>query len=499
MNQPTSLVSMRNITKRYGGVQALERVNLEVRSGEIVCLLGENGAGKSTLMKVLAGVVTDFEGELFWEGAPVQFSAAAQARELGIGVVFQEFNLCPNLSAAENIFLGREQEPGGRLGWLNRAAMRSATRAVLAQLNLDLDVDLPVSVLGMARQQMVEIARALSENPRLLILDEPTSALSNKEVESFFIVLKALKARGLAIVYISHKLSEIREICDRVVCLRDGENAGEADPRKCSEDDLVAMMVGRVLEPRGPDRRLRSGGSPVLSVKGLSGPPFVQDISFDLGKGEILGFAGLMGAGRTELARLLMGVETRTKGEVLLSGHELAPQDPHDALEAGMAYVPEDRKTQGLVSGLTVGQHIHLSSPFRVARANGFFRRGRRLALSRLYIRRLRIKATTDQQAFHLSGGNQQKVILARCLASRPKVLILDEPTRGIDVGAKAEVHRLILELASQGMAVILISSELPELLLLSSRLLVMRQGRVTAELSREQFSEETVMRAAVG
>ncbi|MES2202619.1 MAG: sugar ABC transporter ATP-binding protein [candidate division FCPU426 bacterium] len=491
------LVRMQGIAKRYGGVQALRGVDFEVRSGEIVCLLGENGAGKSTLMKILAGAVTGYEGEILMDGAPLRLKDTAQAMKAGIGVVFQEFNLCPNLSAVENLFLGREPRVG--LGGLGRAAMRKGALKAFADLELDLDMDLAVGKLGMARQQMVEIAKALSQKPRVLILDEPSSALSSHEIAQLFRVLKALRASGLGIIYISHKLSEIRELCDRVVCLRDGQNAGEVDPRTCSEDDLVAMMVGRVLEPTKAGNRSVPSGASLLSVKGLSGPPNLSDISFELRAGEVLGLAGLMGAGRTELARLLIGAVPRSNGRVEIQGRELFPKDPSQAVAAGMAYVPEDRKTQGIIRGLSVSEHSSLSAPSRVAGRLGFFRPGRRSALSRYYIRRLRIKARPDQSALDLSGGNQQKVVLARCLATRPKVLILDEPTRGIDVGAKAEVHRLILEWAGRGLGVLLISSELPEILGLCDRVLVMHEGRLNAELRGEDLTEEAILKAAVG
>jgi rhamnose transport system ATP-binding protein len=479
-----ALVSMRGIAKHFGGVQALKGVDLELYAGEITCLLGENGAGKSTLMKILGGVLQQDRGEIHWQGHP------------RVGMVFQEFNLCANLSVAENMALG--VEPRGPLGSLDQQAMQANARAALAELGLVLDLDRPVGTLGTAEQQMVEIAKALAAKPSLLILDEPTSALSSHEIQRLFTVLRGLKAQGLAMVYISHKLAEIRELCDRVVCLKDGENSGQADPKTSTEADLVAMLVGRDLEAPV----IRAGvvaGQPLLSLRGLCGAPGISDISFDLRSGEILGLAGLMGAGRSELARLIMGVTRREAGSMTLDGQAFDPQDPSQAVAAGVAYVPEDRKADGLVRDLTVSGHIALAASRSLAAPLGNFRPGRVLALSRRYIRRLQVKASPETDAFALSGGNQQKVVLARALAGKPRILILDEPTRGVDVGAKAEIHRLIRSLADKGLAVLLISSELPEILALSDRVLVMRGGRIRAELGREALSEETVMQAAFG
>jgi ABC-type sugar transport system ATPase subunit len=480
------LVAMRGISMRYGGLQALRGVNFSVMPGEIACLLGENGAGKSTLVKILAGALQGFGGSIDWaEGVRPQ-----------VGMVFQEFNLASNLSAAENTALGNE--PSGLFGRLDRAAMRRRALEAFAELGLELDPDAPVSSLSPALQQMLEIAKALASRPSLLILDEPSSALSSAEIGKLFSLLRRLKARGLSMVYISHKLSEIRELCDRVVVLKDGENSGEADPKACSEAELVAMMVGRDLPPAAA-RAPRPSAAPLLSVRGLSGPPRLAGISFDLHAGEILGLGGLMGAGRTELARLLMGEARASGGSMLLDGSAFRPSGPAQAVAAGLAYVPEDRKAHGLIRHMDVAGHVALAAPRRVARASGIFRRGRVTALARSFIRRLRIKAQPRQEAFQLSGGNQQKVVLARALAGQPRILILDEPTRGVDVGAKAEIHRQILDLAAKGMAVILISSELPELLGLADRVLVLREGRVEAELSGAAMDEAAVTAAAFG
>jgi ABC-type sugar transport system ATPase subunit len=479
-----ALVSMRGITKHFGGVQALKGVDLELFAGEITCLLGENGAGKSTLMKILCGALRQDTGGIEWQGHP------------RVGMVFQEFNLCSNLSVAENMALGAE--PSNALGALDRQAMRANASAALAELGLALDLDRPVGTLGTAEQQMVEIAKALAGKPSLLILDEPTSALSGHEIQRLFTVLRGLKVQGLAMVYISHKLSEIRELCDRVVCLKDGENSGQADPKTTSETQLVAMLVGRELKA-APARATALQGQPLLSLRGISGEPGIRDVSLDLRAGEILGLAGLMGAGRSELARLIMGVTRREAGSMTLDGQSFDPQDPSQAVAAGVAYVPEDRKADGLVRDLAVSGHVALAASRSLAGSLGIFRPGRVLALSRRYIRRLQVKASPETDAFALSGGNQQKVVLARALAGKPRVLILDEPTRGVDVGAKVEIHRLIRGLADKGLAVLLISSELPEILALSDRVLVMRGGQIRAELAREALSEEAVMQAAFG
>ncbi len=492
-----SLLEMSGISKRYGGAQALDKVDFRLERGEIVCLLGENGAGKSTLMKILCGAVQSHEGEVRLDGHPVRFKDTAQAYARGIGVVFQELNLCPNLGAAENLALGAEPSRGPAGLGLDREELRRRSQAAFASLGISIDPDLPVRHLGVGQRQMIEIAKALASNPRLLILDEPTSALSEHETTALLQVLRGLKARGLGMVYISHKLSEIGQICDRVVCLRDGKNAGEA-PATASQKELVAMMVGRELaEPA--QRRSVAAAEPLLRVESMSGHPGIEDVSFQIRPGEVLGLGGLMGAGRTELARLLIGAEPARSGRVYLEGRRLELKDPGQAVAAGLAYLPEDRRSSGLVGLLSVAENCMLSASKRVAGPRGWIRRGRPLALARLFIRRLRIKADPGQGVMGLSGGNQQKVVLAKCLAGRPKVLILDEPTRGIDVGAKAEVHKLILALASKGLAVLLISSELPELLSLSDRILVMRGGRLAGEFPRAEASEAAIMHAAVG
>lgn len=492
-----TVIEMRGISKRFGGVRALQDVDFSVRNNEIVCLLGENGAGKSTLMKVLAGVLPDYSGTVTCEGRPVRFRSTREAFDSGISIVFQEFNLCPNLSAMENLFLGNEIQ--GPLGFISYRRTREEAAAAFARLRTRIDPDALVRELGVAQQQMVEVAKALSHRTRVLVMDEPTSALTGTEVENLFGIMRDLKSRGVSIVFISHKLGEILRIADRVVCLRDGRNSGETETAAATESDLVAMMVGRDLDRMYAARAGAPAGGVVLEAEGVSGPPAVRDVSFRLHAGEILGIAGLIGAGRTELARLLIGAERKTAGRVLLDGAAVDVEHPADAIARGIAYVPEDRKRLGLVLGMTVRENATMSIHPAVSNRAGFILAGRENAVTDEYVGKLRIKIESREQvAGNLSGGNQQKLVLARCLAVRPRVLILDEPTRGIDVAAKAEVHRIITELADRGVGIIVISSELPEILRLSDRVLVMHEGRLTADLSRAEATEEAIMRAAV-
>ena len=491
------LLEMRGIGKSFPGVRALRGVDLALGAGEIVCLLGENGAGKSTLMKVLTGVYPAYEGSILLDGAEVRFRNPRDAFDRGISIVFQEFNLCPNLTAAENLFLGRELRAAP--GWVDRARMRAQARETFRNLGAEIDPDAPVSELGVAQQQMIEVAKALAPSTRLLVMDEPTSALAGPEVENLFRLMRELRGRGITIVFISHKLDEVMAITDRVVCLKDGENAGEIATAQASEEKLVAMMVGRELDNLYGRRAGRAGEEVVLEARGLCGPPRIRDASFRLRRGEIVGLAGLVGAGRTELARLLMGSPRRTAGEILVEGRPADIRHPADAVGLGIAYASEDRKQLGLVLPMTVRENATMCVHGRVSNRLGMIRAADERELTDRYIRELQIKVSDREQVVRqLSGGNQQKVVLAKWLAIRPKVLILDEPTRGIDVGAKAEVHRIVGELADAGVAVLLISSELPEILHLCDRVLVMHEGRLTGDFPRDQATEETVMRAAV-
>ncbi len=491
------LLEMRKITKGFPGVQALRAVDFSIGQGEIVCLLGENGAGKSTLMKVLTGVYTEYQGQIVLDGTPVRFRNTREAAEHGISIVFQEFNLCPNLSAMENLYLGNEVR--NRYGFLSYGMMRRKAQEAFANLRADIDPEALVKNLGVAQQQMIEIAKALSHPTRILIMDEPTSALAETEVRNLFAMMRELRGRGMSIVFISHKLSEVLEICDRVVCLKDGENSGQAATSSVNEDGLVSMMIGREIDRIYSRRHGAATEQVVLEVRGLSGAPLIDDISFQLHRGEILGLAGLIGAGRTEVARLIMGADRKSAGAILIDGHEVAINHPADAVALGIGYASEDRKTLGLVLPMTVRENVTLSIHGRILNRLGLISGPIENGIVDDYIGRLQIKVSSREQlARNLSGGNQQKVVLAKWLATEPRVLILDEPTRGIDVGAKAEVHRIIAELADQGMAILLISSELPEILHVCDRVLVMSEGRLAADLSRTEASEDSIMKAAV-
>jgi ABC-type sugar transport system ATPase subunit len=495
VDQP--LLEMRAISKSFPGVQALTRVNLSVRVGEIVCLLGENGAGKSTLMKILTGVLPDFVGTIVFEGREVRFATTREAFESGVSIVFQEFNLCPNLSAMENLFLGHEVK--GRWGLVSYREMRRRTEAAFRALRTVIDPDALVVNLGVAQQQMIEVAKALSHRTRLLVMDEPTSALADNEIQNLFAIMRDLKASGISIVFISHKLKEVLEISDRVLCLKDGENSGEIETRVATEDRLVSMMVGREIDRLYSQRRASAASEIALEVRGLSGPPSIKNVSFHVRKGEIVGLAGLIGAGRTELARLLIGAERKTAGTILLEGTPVSIRHPSEAIANGIAYASEDRKSLGLVLPMTVRENTTMSIHPFIKNRLGLISAKTETDVTDTYIRKLQIKVSSREQVVqNLSGGNQQKVVLAKCLATRPKVLILDEPTRGIDVGAKAEVHHIIAELADEGVAILIISSELPELLHVCDRLLVMHEGRLTADLPRAEADEEKVMKAAV-
>jgi ABC-type sugar transport system ATPase subunit len=491
------LLAMTGITKSFPGVRALDDVAFAIGAGEIVGLLGENGAGKSTLVKILAGVHRADAGEIRYRGKRVSFASIPEAQAAGVTLIFQELNHCPNLSVLDNLFLGREiRRRGSPL--LDYPAMRARANELLDHLGIHVDLEIDLGRLSVAVQQMIEIAKALLSDVKLLVMDEPTSSLSEKETERLFGVIRELKARGTAVIFISHKLGEVFAITERIVVLRDGRNAGEVDARTGTMPELITAMVGRELAASAP-RRPTEPGPEILRVEGLSGPPHVEDVSFTLRKGEILGMAGLIGAGRTETARMLVGAGRRTRGRVLLDGKEVRIGSPRDALEHGIAYVPEDRKIQALILTMSVRENLTLAIHRLLLRLRIFLSRRKEVAVTDEYIAALRIKISSrERRVSELSGGNQQKVVLAKWLATRPRILILDEPTRGIDVAVKAEVHRIISELAAQGVAILLISSELPEILALSDRVLVMDTGRVKRVLDNRGATQETIMSAAL-
>ena len=492
------IVEMKGISKNFPGVKALSDVDFSIDRGEIVCLLGENGAGKSTLMKVLTGVHRQDFGTIQYEGTPLELYSPRDAYERGINIIFQEFNLCPNLSAMENIFLGNENRT--KSGFFSYRETRRKAVDFFARLKIEIKPDDPVERLGVAQQQMIEIAKALSYDTRVLIMDEPTSALAEKEIENLFDIMRSLKAQGISIIFISHKIDEVLRITDRVVVLRDGENVGNILTSEADEQKLVSMMVGREFSTYYTDRKNKPSEEIFFEVNGLCGPPHIRNASFKIKKGEIVGLAGLVGAGRTELAKLLIGAEKKTAGRIIMNGREISIKGPRDSVAARIAYLPEDRKNLGLVLPMTVRENTTLSIHDRISRMFNVISKSRECEVTDRYIENLKTKVSSREQVVEtLSGGNQQKVVIAKSLALEPELLILDEPTRGIDVGAKAEVHNIISELADQGMAIIVISSELPEVFHLADRILVMHEGKITADFIKEETNQEMVMHAAIG
>ncbi len=492
-----TILEVRNLTKYFPGIKALDGVHLTIRTGEIHALIGENGAGKSTLVKILTGVYFPTNGEVLYEGRPLAFKNALDAQTAGIAAIHQEASMFPELSVTENIYMGHHltHPRTGRIDWRR---MQKETRALLGQLELDIDSDTLVKNLGIAQRHMVEIAKALSLNARIVIMDEPTSALSLKEVEDLYKIVRHLKQEGKAIVFISHKFDEIFELCDYFTVLRDGRYIGEGKVSDSSIDDIVQMMVGRSLDQMYPKRHVKIG-RPVLSVKGLSQVGFFKDISFELHEGEILGFFGLIGAGRSEVMRTIFGIDKKSEGTIYLDGKELEIRTPADAMKHGIAFVPEDRQTQGVILELSIAKNITLPQIDAISRF-GITDRKKEMEITETFGERMEIKAAGwHVDADTLSGGNQQKVVLAKWLATDPRILILDEPTKGIDVATKAAVHELVSEMAAKGLAVILISSELPEVLGMSDRVLVMHEGVMTAEFSRDEADSDKVIKAATG
>ncbi len=492
-----TIISLENVTKRFPGVLALDNCRFDLRRGEVHALMGENGAGKSTLMKVLAGVYPKDSGEIRIEGRPVEIPTPRAAQMLGIGIIHQELNLMNHLTAAQNIFIGRE--PRGRFGlFLDEEALNQQTKAIFERMRLDLDPGTLVSELTVAKQQMVEIAKALSFDSRVLIMDEPTAALNNAEIEDLFRIIRQLQSHGVGIIYISHKMDELRQISNRVTVMRDGQYIATVPTATTSMETIIGMMVGRQLDNSGSEIPDTSGNDIVLQVKGLERGATIKDVSFTLRKGEILGFAGLMGAGRTEVARAIFGADRLDAGEILVHGAKVSIKSPRDAVAHGIGYLSEDRKHFGLATGLDVKTNVALSS------MNSFLKQGLFLDQAAIhdtaqgYVRKLGIKTpSVDQPVRLLSGGNQQKIVIAKWLLRDCDILFFDEPTRGIDVGAKSEIYKLLNTLAEQGKAIVMISSELPEVLRMSHRILVMCEGRITGELAAAEASQEKIMQLA--
>lgn len=474
------MLEMRGIRKAFPGVQALGGVDLRLAVGEVLALVGENGAGKSTLMKILAGAEGPDAGTILLDGAPVEFRSPHAARQAGIAVIHQEFNLVPGLSARENIFLGQEAT---RLGFVRRLAERRQAQDLVESLGGRFDVDQAVRRLSTAQQQLVEIARALVQRARVLVLDEPTAALTERETERLFDLVRDLQRQGLGLIHISHRLEEVFRIADRIQVLRDGATVGERPVAGTERAELIRLMVGRELKDEFPPRIAAPRGNLLLEATGLRRGQAVRGVDLAVRAGEILGLAGLVGAGRTETLRLLFGADRREAGSMRLHGQDLRIDSPRDAIAAGIGLLPEDRKTQGLVLGLGVRDNFALPNLGELSRC-GFVRRGKERTAFDAYAERLRLKSAGPRQPVRqLSGGNQQKIVLAKWLARRCEVLLFDEPTRGVDVGARHEIYLLLRDLAAQGKAVVLASSELPELLGLCDRLLVLREGRVVGEV----------------
>jgi ribose transport system ATP-binding protein len=493
---PPLLLEGRGITKSFPGVKALKGVDLKLSPGEVLAVIGENGAGKSTLMKILAGVQSHDEGELRIDGQPVRFSGVEDALGNGIALIHQELNLADNLDVAANIFLGREPR---RFGLMNTSLMHAQASDWLQKVGLRVPPETIVGHLTIGHQQLVEIAKALSVNARVLIMDEPTSSLSQHETEQLFAVIRDLSAKGVAIVYISHRLGEVKALAHRVTVLRDGENAGSIEKQDIHHDQMVRLMVGRDVSQYYALKE-RQTGEVIMKVEGLRTPHAPEHaLHFELRSGEIVGVAGLVGAGRTEMLQTLFGVAPAVGGSMWVAGRSFTPQSAAQAIECGLALVPEDRKQQGLILEMAIKENMSLASLRRDQR-RGFLDFGSEQDIADRMIADMRIKTPSDmQQAQYLSGGNQQKVVLGKWLAMKPRILLLDEPTRGIDVGAKQDIYRLMEKLAEQGVAILFVSSEMEEIIGMSDRALIMHEGRLAGGLPRAELSEQSVMQLATG
>lgn len=498
------MLAVENITKRFPGVIALNNVCMELHPGKVNAILGENGAGKSTLMKILSGVYCEYEGRILFKDNEVKFSSIKDAQACGIAIIHQELNLIPYLTIRENIFLGRELI--NSWGFLDKAGMNRQTKALLERLKLGVDPDTLIADLKVGQQQIVEIAKALLTDAEVIIMDEPTSAISDKEVEVLFTIIDDLKKANKTIAYISHKLDELYKIADRYIVLRDGYTIESGDMQGMTNDRLIQKMVGReinIIRKQTDDKTERKE---ILRLENVSvkhptkkGELLLKNISFSVGKGEIVGIFGLMGAGRTELMETIFGMYAKqTIGNLFIDGEKVPFASPKDAIKAGLALVPEDRKKDGLVLGLDVRTNISLTKLDDLL-SGGLLSESKESELAKKYIGELKIKTPNDKQAAkNLSGGNQQKIVLAKWLAKGPKVLMLDEPTRGIDVGAKNEIYKLILQLAEQGLGIIVVSSEMPEILAISDRILVLAEGALTAEIPISEANENTILKAAI-
>ncbi|KGE19309.1 sugar ABC transporter ATP-binding protein [Paenibacillus wynnii] len=492
-----NLLEMKSISKSFPGVKVLNQVDFTLKGGEIHALMGENGAGKSTLMKILGGIYIKDSGSIFVNESAVDIVSPSMAQSLGIVIIHQELNLVPHLTVMENIFLGREFTYG-KTKLINWRLMRQQAQQYLSQLGLSIDPGTIVNELSVGQQQMVEIAKALSMNTQILVLDEPTAALTDREIDALFLVIDSLKQKGVGMIYISHRMEEVFRICDQVTVMRDGHYIGTETIAQTTMDQLVKMMVGREIKDRFPKVAIPLGEER-LTVKGLSQKGKLHNISLSVKAGEIVGLAGLMGAGRTELAKALFGVTSVDHGSISINGKPVSIKKPIDAIQVGIALITEDRKDEGLLLPLSVSDNLALPN-LDLLSSFGFMDRTKERELSESMIKKLLIKTpNSEQKVGSLSGGNQQKVVIGKWLATSPQVLILDEPTRGVDIGAKKEIYDLMNVLASQGVAILMISSELPEVLGMSDRILVMHEGKISGEFTREEATQENIMLCATG
>ncbi|KAJ49182.1 ribose transport system ATP-binding protein [Clostridium tetanomorphum] len=497
MGEKKPLLEMINISKSFPGVKALENVNLKAYGGQVLALLGENGAGKSTLMKILSGVYKKDEGKVLIDGREVEVYGIKDAEKLGVSIIHQELSLLPNLSIYENIFLGNEKY-NGIFRKLDKKYMKEKSHELLSKIGFNVKSDTLVKDLTVGEMQMIEIIKAVSKNSKIIIMDEPTTALTDVETNKLFEVIEKLKSDGIAIIYISHRLDEIFKICDSVTVLRDGKYVGEALVKDVTKDELIAMMVGRKLEEQFPYREEEKGEA-LLKVENLCYKNKVKNVSFQVKAGEILGIAGLMGSGRTETVKTIFGEYKKSLGDIYVEGKKVNIKSPKDAIKYGIAYLSEDRKKEGLILNMSVRENMSLCSLKKYESSLKSINKKAELEEVNDYIKKLSVKTPSASQLIkNLSGGNQQKAIIAKWIMISPKILIIDEPTRGIDVGAKKEIYEVLNELKKMGKAVIMISSDMPEILGVSDRILVMSEGRLSGELSREEATQESVMKYAV-
>ncbi len=489
------ILEFQNICKSFIGVKALSDISFKIRQGDVHALLGENGAGKSTLMKILSGAYTKDEGKIYFEGQEIHVKSAKESEKLGISIIYQELNLIPELSVAENIYLARQPLKKGIIDW---KTMNKDAEDMLGSIDMKIPPRTKVAALSVAQRQMIEIAKAISINAKLVIMDEPTSALTDSETRKLFKVIQSLKSRGITVIYISHRMEEIFEICDSYTIMRDGRFISSGDIKDVSTDKIIEDLVGRPLTQVFPEKNNKIG-EVVLEARDISNGKEVKGVSFNLREGEILGFAGLVGAGRTETLKAVFGADKHAKGEVTLYGKQVGIKSPKDAIQYGIGFLPEDRKKEGLVTELSVLDNVVMAKPEK-AISKGVFSAAKAREICVRFIRELMIKTPSEsQKTKYLSGGNQQKVVLAKWLNCEPGVIILDEPTRGIDVNAKMEIYNIIVKLAEQGKSIILISSEMQEIIGLCDRVNIMFEGRISGELSREELTQEEIMKYATG